>query len=166
MEEFWDLYDKEKKKLNKIVKRGDKLSDNEYHLVVNSWVKNDKNEFLIAQRVPSKPHPLMWECTGGSALSGEESIDAAIREVREELGIEVSKDDAKYIGSTLRYYPNCPDILDVWLFKSNVPIENIKIQEEEVNDVMWANKDKIIELYKNGKFEANAYFEDIINNRL
>lgn len=166
MEELWDLYDKNKNKLNKIVKRGDKLNDDEYHLVVNSWIKNDKNEFLITQRSPNKSHPLMWECTGGSALKGEESIDAAIREAREELGIYVSKKDAKYIGSTLRYYPGCPDILDVWLFKSNVDINNIKIQQEEVNDAMWANKNKIMELYEEGKFDANAYFQDIINNKV
>lgn len=29
--EYWDLYDKDKNKLNKIVKRGDYLSDDEYH---------------------------------------------------------------------------------------------------------------------------------------
>ena len=166
MAELWDLYDKDKNKINKVVKRGDKLNDDEYHLVVNSWIKNDKNEFLITQRSANKTHPLMWECTGGSAVLGEESIDAAIREVKEELGINVSKKSAKYIGSTLRYYPNCPDILDVWLFKSNVSIKKIKIQEEEVNDAMWATKEKIMELYKEGKFDANVYFEDIINGKV
>ncbi len=164
--ELWDLYDKDRNKLDKVVKRGDKLNDDEYHLVVNAWIKNDKNEFLIAQRSPNKAHPLMWECTGGSAVLGEKSIDAAIREVKEELGIRVFKKDSKYIGSTLRYYPNCPDILDVWLFKSNVDIKKVKIQEEEVNDVMWATKDKIMELYKAGKFDANVYFKEIINNEV
>ena len=166
MSELWDLYDKDKNKLNKIVKRGDKLNDDEYHLVVNSWIKNDKNEFLITRRSPNKPHPLMWECTGGSAIMGEESIDAAIREVKEELGIDVDKNDAKYIGSTLRYYPNCPDILDVWVFKSNTDIDQVTIQKEEVVDVMWASKERIMELYENGQFEANAYFQDIINNKI
>lgn len=166
MAEYWNLYDKDRNKINKTVKRGDKLNDDEYHLVVNAWIKNDKNEFLITQRSPDKPHPLMWECTGGSALQGEDSITAAIREVKEELGIEVDKNSAKYIGSTLRYYPNCPDILDVWLFTSNATLEDITIQEEEVNDFMWATKEKIMELYEIGKFDANAYFEDIINGRV
>lgn len=47
--EYWDLYNKDKVKLNKIVKRGDYLSDDEYHLVVNAWIVNDNNEFLISQ---------------------------------------------------------------------------------------------------------------------
>ena len=32
--EYWDLYDKNRQKLNKVVKRGDYLKDDEYHLVV------------------------------------------------------------------------------------------------------------------------------------
>ena len=43
--EYWDLYDKERNKLNKIVKRGDKLQDDEYHIVINAWIRNSKNEF-------------------------------------------------------------------------------------------------------------------------
>lgn len=52
--EKWDLYDKNRNKLNKVVNRGDYLSDDEYHLVVNAWIKNDKDEFLITQRNAKK----------------------------------------------------------------------------------------------------------------
>jgi len=162
--EYWDLYDKDRNKLDKVVKRGDKLNDDEYHLVVNAWIKNSNNEFLITQRLETKSHPLMWECTGGSAIKGESSIEAAIREIKEELGIEVDKSTGKFIGSTLRYYPNCSDILDVWLFICDKSIDEVTIQEDEVNDVMWASVEKIKELYDNCKFEANAYFDEIINN--
>ena len=82
MIEYWDLYDKNRNKLEKTVKRGDYLNDDEYHLVINAWIKNSKNEFLITQRSINKKHPLMWECTGGSALINETSIDAALREVK------------------------------------------------------------------------------------
>lgn len=164
MFEYWDLYDKNRNKLNKVVKRGDTLSDDEYHLVVNAWVKNKNNEFLITQRAAHKSHPLMWECTGGSALSCEDSIDAAIREVKEELGIEVDSKFSSFVGTTTRYYKGCPDILDVWIFESDATLEDIKIQEEEVNDVMWASVDEIKKLYKENKFEANAFFEQVLNS--
>jgi len=160
--EYWDLYDKNRNKLNKVVKRGDKLNENEYHLVVNAWIKNDKDEFLITQRSKNKSHPLMWECTGGSVLRGEDSLTAAIREVKEELGIDITGENAKLIGTTNRFYPNCPDILDVWMFNFNCDIDKITIQEEEVNDVMWASKDQIMDLYNNNQFEANAFFEDVL----
>ncbi len=164
MAEFWDLYDRNRNKLEKIVKRGDKLNDDEYHLVVNAWVRNSKNEFLITQRAASKKYAFMWECTGGSALRGEDSIDAAVREIKEELGIDVDKSKGKLVGSTFRHYPNCPDILDVWVFESDVSLEEVTIQEEEVCNVMWASVDKIMELYNDKKFEANAFFEEALTN--
>ena len=116
--EYWDLYDSNKNMLERKAIRGEKLDDNEFHLVVNAWVKNKNGKFLISQRSINKSHPLVWEVTGGSALMGEGSIDAAIRELKEELNFDVSKEEAIYIGSTLRFYPNCNDILEVWLFET------------------------------------------------
>ena len=161
--ELWDLYNSEGVKLNKTVYRGDKLKDDEFHIVVNSWVKNKDDKFLITQRIETKSFPLTWECTGGSGLSGETPLESAIREVKEELGIRVYKKDAKLIGKTLRYYQGCPDILYVYLFETNE--ENITIQKEEVNDYKWATKEEILELYKNNKFSANAFFLDVIFNK-
>lgn len=160
--EYWDLYDKDRNKLTKQVKRGEYLNDDEFHLVINAWIKNDNDEFLITQRAANRSHPLKWECTGGSAQAGESSIEAAIREVKEELGIDVSPSNGKLVGTTFRYYKGCPDILDVWIFTSNENIENVTIQEEEVADVKWASIEEIRELFRLGKFEANAMFEKVL----
>ena len=160
--EKWDLYNEKREKLNKIVQRGDRLEDNEYHLVINAWLKNEKGEFLIVQRAPNKTYPYMWECVGGSAIIGEDSLDAVVREVKEETGIDIDKTNVQFIGTALRYYPGCPDILDVWIVEDNTPIENVVVQEEEVCNVKWASAEEIKELYKNKQFEANAFFEDII----
>ena len=161
--EKWDLYDKNRNKLNKVVNRGDILNDDEFHLVVNAWIKNDKDEFLITQRAPNKSFAYMWECTGGSAQSGETSLDAVAREVKEELNINIDKSKAKLFNSTLRYYKGCPDILDVWIINDNTALENITVQKEEVMNVKWASKQEILDLYNEGKFEANAFFKEVIN---
>ena len=102
-------------------------------------------------------------CVGGSVTSGEGSLLGVVREVKEELGIEISESDGVFIGSTLRYYEGCPDILDVWLFKSNVEISEVEFQKEEVNDAKWASIEEIKKLYKEKKFEANAFFEEVLN---
>ncbi len=160
MQEKWDLYDKNGNLLERKANRGEKLLFGEYHLVVNAWIVNDNNEFLITRRSAKKSHPLMWECTGGSALSGEKSEEAAIREVKEELGITVK--EGILIGRTRRYYPNRPDILDVWLFHSNVDINEIKVQEEEVCEAKWASVDEIKRIYNEGSFEANPFIEEAL----
>lgn len=164
--EKWDLYDKDFNKLEKTAYRGDRLADDEYHLVVNAWIVNDENKFLITQRAPNKAHPRMWECTGGSALFGESDIDACIREIKEELGIDIDANSAKFLGTAHRYYEGCPDILRVYLFKDNTPLEKIKIQEEEVMAAMWATKEEILNLIEEGKFEANPYLNEAIDTKI
>ena len=55
------------------------LSPGYYHLVVHVWIRNRKGEYLISQRSADRPmHPLKWECVGGSALKGEDSLSAAL----------------------------------------------------------------------------------------
>ncbi len=100
MEEIWDIYDENRNLTGKTIKRAEyinKIKENEYHLVVHIWIKNDNNEWLISKRTPNKHFPLLWECTGGSALAGEESLTAALREVKEELGITLDKSRAGFI---------------------------------------------------------------------
>ena len=161
--EKWDLYDKDFNKLSKTAYRGERLADDEYHMVVNAWITNDKNEFLITQRCPQKSHPYMWECTGGSAVFGDSDIDACVREIKEELGIDIDVSSARFLGMAHRYYEGCPDILRVYIFKDNTPIEKVVIQEEEVMNAMWATKEEILKLVADGKFEANPYLEEALN---
>lgn len=155
--ELWDVYDENKNKIGKTVERGNNLIDGEYHLVVNAWIMNDNGEFLITQRAPNKTYAYMWECTGGSALMGESSLEAAMREVKEETGICVDGSTANLIGSTKRYYTGCSDILDVWIFKSNFTIDEVRIQYEEVCDAKWATSDEIRKMIEDNKFSANAF---------
>ena len=163
MKEMWDLYDRNRNMLDRKVERGTKLNDDEYHLVSNAWIRNSKGKFLISQRVEWKSHPLMWECTGGSVIMGEDTYQGAIREVKEELGIDVRNVPYAFVGTTTRYYKDCPDILDVYIFEIDISIEKVTFQKEEVNDVKWATKDEILELYNSGKFEATGFFMDALN---
>ena len=81
----------------------------------------------------------------------------------EELGIDVSNVPYAFVGTTTRYYKDCPDILDVYIFEIDISIEKVTFQKEEVNDVKWATKDEILELYNSGKFEATGFFMDALN---
>ena len=160
--ELWDIYDKDGNKLGITKERGKNLTDDEYHLVVNAWIRNSEGKYLISQRSENKKHPLMWECSGGSVLQGETIKEAAIREVKEELGVDLTGYASVTIGRMNRYFKGCPDILDIVLFACG-DIKDIKIQKEEVNDAKWATKEEIIKLREEGKFLTNEFFDEAIN---
>ncbi len=71
--EYWDVLDSNRNKTGKVILRGDAFNENEYHLIVHVWIKNSKNQFIISKRKNDKyPYPGLWECTGGSAVSGDD----------------------------------------------------------------------------------------------
>lgn len=93
-----------------------------------------------------KQYPLYWECTGGSVLSGETSLQGAIREVKEELGILLTPGSEKLIYQSRR--ENVQDFYDVWLFHRDIKIEEMRLQETEVVDVQWVSSDKLFEMFR------------------
>ena len=112
--EKWDLYNAKREKSGITVCRGEIIPKGLYHLSVSVWIVNQQGQYLLSQRHPKKQYPLYWECTGGSVLSGETSLQGAIREVKEELGILLTPGSEKLIYQTRR--ENVQDFYDVWLF--------------------------------------------------
>ena len=103
----------------------------------------------------------MWSQTGGGVDSGETTLQAAIRECHEELGINIEKDEIEFMLSFKRKY----DFVDVWLVKHDYDISTLVLQEDEVSDVMWASIDEIRELMGTGKLAKSIeiYFDMFIS---
>ena len=73
--EFWDIYDMDRIKQNRVIRRGDEFSEGEYHVVVHVCIFNSAGEMLIQQRQPFKDSwPNQWDLSvGGSAVTGDSS---------------------------------------------------------------------------------------------
>ena len=57
--------------------------------VAAAVIERQDGTFLLAQRPAGKPYPGYWEFPGGKIEAGEDPRGALVRELREELGIEV-----------------------------------------------------------------------------
>ena len=100
--ELVDIYNDKHEKLN-YTKDRKELIKGEFRLSCFVWIINDNDELLIQQRAStSKKYPNKWETVSGGALLGEDAIIGAIRELGEELGIQVNKEDLRFIGSYAR----------------------------------------------------------------
>ena len=90
--EMWDIYDKDKKRTGKLMKRNDwNMKPGEFHLTVIGIVQDLEGRFLVTRRNLDKEWAAgWWELPGGGVNAGEDSKDAIIREIKEEVGIDVS----------------------------------------------------------------------------
>ena len=151
MKELWDLYDRNKKMVGKTHERGTWIEDGYYHLVVHVWVKNKEGKFLISRRDATREsYPLYWECPGGSVLKGETSKAGAIRETKEEVGVDLSNIEGKIINTKIR--ESFHDIMDAWLFEYSGEVDLSKATTNEVCEVKWMSLDEMKELNEKGEF--------------
>ncbi len=100
MAEIWDIVDKDGNYLNIKWSRedNDKIPEGYYHPCVEIWVRvGDK--MLITQRHPEKSEGLKYDVPGGAVVSGEDILVGAMRELGEEVGINVSTDKLVCLGT-------------------------------------------------------------------
>lgn len=160
--EFWDVLDAEGAVTGKTVARGRCiLKPGEYHLVVHIWIVSSKGEILLQRRSDKKKlMPGEWAATGGAAISGESSYTAANRELFEELGIPSNKETLKKLFRLKRRN----SLLDVWMIKSDISLQELKLQKSEVAEARWVTEDELSDMIKKGVFHnyGKEYFERVL----
>ena len=152
--ELLDVYNNNGERTGRIVERGAKdtsFTDGEHIAVAIIYIENDNNEFLIQKT--SKQKGGNYSSTGGHVNHNEEPIDTIKREVKEELGIDISKDNIVDLGYLLFDFP----IRFVFYLRKNIDIKDIILQKEEVESVSYMSEDKLRDLIKKGLMhEAHA----------
>ena len=158
MSELWDVYTINRKMTGKTCIRGEQstLADDEFHLWVMVWIKNpETGKYLISQRAADKTvDPLKWETVAGHSVSGETSLDAALREVYEEVGIELKAEDAEILVTKIALTIDGRRhnwIRDSFYFETTAMPDLNKATTEEVIQTKWLTFDEIREMYERGE---------------
>lgn len=151
--ELWDVLDEQGRKTGRLHTRGEPMAPGDFHLIVDVWIQNDAGQYLIARRAPEKePFALCWAMTCGSAVAGDDSLSAALRETREELGLVL--DPATGCMRRRWVDPLYGCIVDVWFFRQNVTLDALVLQLEETDQAAWATREEIFEMIEDGRFLA------------
>lgn len=154
-----DLYTIKKEKLGKtFIRHKDKLLDNEYYLLEQAWIINNKKEILLTRRNFNKSYGGLWEATAGHVKSGETDLEGIKREVLEELGLDIKKSDFTFIKSLIRNQA----ILDVWVVNIPITLEDLNLKEDEVIDAKFVSIAEFKKMLDKGEIINNlSYFIDI-----
>jgi len=139
MDEFIDSLDEHGKFTGKTILKSVAHRNGVFHPTVHIWFYSNRGEVLIQQRGKFKDtHPLLWDVSvAGHISAGEDIYKAAIREVKEEIGLSITKEDLIKIGvfkSSQRHEKNLIDneFHHTFLCNLKVPFNTLKKQESEV----------------------------------
>lgn len=161
MNEFFDVLNEYGEYTNQIASREECHKKGYWHkAVVVFIVSNDNKRVLLQQRSAKKKlWPNLWDITaGGHVFAGELGYQSTIRETKEEIGIELNKNDLEFIGATTS--ENIKNGIinrhfnEYYIAHCDVNLEDITLQEDEVQDIKWFDKEEIIK-------KVNNNFEDL-----
>jgi len=143
--EYFDLYDKNGKKLNEIKLRSEVHRDGDWHHAVDIWILNSHRELLLQKRSKQKESfPGLWEVScSGHISAGEESRTSALREIKEEIGLDVTEEELKFLFTSKEscvtnngtFINN--EFKDVYLVEKDVEIKDLNLDLSEVSEVKF-----------------------------
>ena len=151
MEELIDVLDENGNKTGRIETRKIVHQEGLYHRIVVIAIIDKNGNVLMQQRsIKKKTNPEKWDISvAGHVSSGQTSIQAAIREIKEEVGIDINEKELKFIctyksGGKLFDNYTANHINDFYIVKRDkIDLDKIQMQEDEVQDIKLCNKKKV-----------------------
>ena len=130
--------------------------------IVTIFIQNSKNELLIQKR--SKEKNGKYGITSGHIEKNESNMQGAVREVKEELGLDIKNEELKLFFNT----EINTNTYNLYYLKKDINLENLTLQKDEVEKVKWCTNSEIDNFIKRGEFyevqiEALDLFKKYIN---
>ena len=155
MSEFFDVLDENGNYTGDVESREACHKVGFWHKAVVVFIINSKGQVLLQKRSANKKlWPNMWDMTaGGHVLAGEFGFEAIIREAKEELGIDLNEKDLRFLGSVISEDKKGEIVNrhfnEYFIANKDLDESKLKLQEEEVSEVKWVDKEEIIRRVKN-----------------
>lgn len=173
MEELIDVLDENGNKTGEILTRKQIHKKGLCHRIVVIAIIDAQGNILMQQRSKNKAkNPGKWDvAAAGHVSSGQTSIEAAIRETLEEVGIKVNEKELEYILTYKDrekveedYIDN--QIYDCYIIKrEQIDLKDIKMQESEVEQVKLCNLKEFNQIMENGNImERDEFYKKIIEH--
>lgn len=148
--ELIEIVDKDGNFTGEIMEKEKAHDKNLLHNEIGVFVLNDKKQVLLQKRSSIKRFDSnKWGLCAGHVDAGESLEDAALREIKEELGIDVSLNDLYSFAErefTIKSFNS--HITYFFYIKCDKKEDEFIIQEEELSEVRWFDIDEIISMIK------------------
>jgi 8-oxo-dGTP diphosphatase len=108
-------------------------------LVAAAALVQSDRRLLIQQRPAGKPMAGLWELPGGKVEDGEDPEGALIRELREELGIEIRTSDTEAFAFVSHAYETFHLLMPVFMIRR----WDGEIEAREGQNLAWVSAEEI-----------------------
>lgn len=139
MDERIDLLDADGKFIGKTAMKSEAHKMGWFHATVHIWFYTIDGKVLLQQRGKDKDtHPLLWDVSVAGHVGAGETIEhSAVREVKEEIGLNIHEEKLEKIGvfkSVHKHHENLTDceFHHTFLCELNVPLTHLSQQKSEV----------------------------------
>ena len=154
MTEILDIYDENLLKLG-TKERAAVHRDGDWHRVFQCWISYQRQgeTYLVMQRRSAQKdfYPNLLDTTAAGHYSAGETIADGIREIREELGIDVNFDQLVPLGQRVGI---CRvgdlidhEVADVFLLVYDQPLSAYNVQVEEVSGLVTFKVSEALDLF-------------------
>ncbi len=139
MDELLDVLDTDGNFTGKTAMKSVAHKNGLFHPTVHVWVYTQSGQILIQQRGREKDtHPLYWDVSvAGHIGAGEDFETSAIREVLEEIGLEITRAELHKMGVFKSVHYHHDNLIDCeyhhsYICELKVPFERLTKQDSEV----------------------------------
>lgn len=137
-----------------------------FHRIVRVMLENEEGEVLVQKRSKTMyTYPGCWDnSAAGHVDEGEDYVQAAHREMREEIGVKTDLELVE-VYKTVEERDNM--ILNRFnaVFKGSIPKgTKLNLQESEVTDAVWMTPQSIKELIEQQPGSVTDGLEDVIKH--
>lgn len=145
-----------------------------WHTTNHMWAvrqnEGGRPELLLQLRAAGKRlYPSCWDISSaGHIPAGEEAVQGALRELREELGIDAAPDELEYIGTLVMTYDDDygegyhdREHCRISILRKPVELSDLTLQESEVERVMWFGLDELTHAMADGTLKHCLFEEEL-----
>ena len=151
-----DVYDADRRPTGLVIdRRSQRLGQGQYMLYAIVVVCDARGRMLITRRALDKAWAAgWWEVPGGGVCAGETTRDAAIREVGEEVGLDLTRGMLELLWSYRNDDPGYSDnyFADIYRATLDFSAADVHLREREATDFTLASWDEVRELAQQGRF--------------
>ena len=139
-----------------------------YHASAHIWICNTNNQVLIQKRVASKDSfPDLWDISVAGHISyGETPLKSALREIEEEIGLELQAEILQAIGTYKKEVVHSKHFIDrelhhIFVCKIPFHLEDLSAQASEVSALKLIPLDMFLEITGSKEFvpHGSDYFQ-------